>query len=104
MVIDKVKTGCGATTLAIDQPQDTIIAVPYTALIVNKVSQPKHKDVLLGLYGSTDDGFKSVISDYLTTHTRIKIITTYDSLPKVCMTLTALGHTPYEDMHLVIDE
>ena len=104
MVIDKVKTGCGATTLAIDQPKDTIIAVPYTALIVNKVSQPKHKDVLLGLYGSTNDGFRSVITDYLSTHQRIKIITTYDSLPKVCKTLTALGHNPYEDTHLVIDE
>ena len=104
MVIDKVKTGCGATTLAIDQPQDTIIAVPYTALIINKTSQPKHKDVLLGLYGSSDDGFKSVIADYLTTHPRIKIITTYDSLPKVCKSLTALEHNPYENMHLVIDE
>jgi hypothetical protein len=104
VVISKGLTGCGATTLAIDQPRDTIIAVPYTALIVNKTSQPRHKDVLLGLYGSTDDGFKSVISDYLTTHTRIKIITTYNSLEKVCSSLTALGHCPYEDMHLVIDE
>ena len=104
MVISKGLTGCGATTLAIDQPRDTIIAVPYTALITNKTNQPKHKDVLLGLYGSPGDDFKSVISDYLSTHTRIKIITTYDSLPKVCKTLTALGHSPYDDMHLVIDE
>lgn len=104
MVIDKVKTGCGATTLAIDQPQDTIIAVPYTALIVNKTSQPKHKDILLGLYGHSDDGFKSVIADYLTTHTRIKIITTYDSLPTVCKTLNNLGYLIYKRAHLVIDE
>ena len=104
MVIDKVKTGCGATTLAIDQPKDTIIAVPYTALIVNKVSQPKHKDVLLGLYGSPNDGFRSVITDYLSTHQRIKIITTYDSLPKVCKTLNDLGHLIYYKAHLVIDE
>lgn len=104
MVIDKVKTGCGATTLAIDQPKDTIIAVPYTALIVNKVSQPEHKDVLLGLYGSTNDGFRSVITDYLSTHQRIKIITTYDSLPKVCKTLNDLGHLIYYKAHLVIDE
>ena len=104
MVIDKVKTGCGATTLAIDQPKDTIIAVPYTALIVNKVSQPEHKDVLLGLYGSTNDGFRSVITDYLSTHQRIKIITTYDSLPKVCKTLNDLGYLIYYKAHLVIDE
>ena len=31
-------------------------------------------------------------------------MTTYDSLPKVCATLTALGHSPYGQMHLVIDE
>ncbi len=104
MVIDKVLTGCGATTLAIDQPKDTIIAVPYIALIVNKVSQPKHEDVLLGLYGSTNDGFKSVISDYLTNHSRIKIITTYNSLPIVCKTLNDLGHLIYNRAHLVIDE
>ena len=104
MVIDKVRTGCGATTLAITQPRDTIIAVPYTALIVNKTSQLKHKDVLLGLYGHSDDGFKSVIADYLTNHTRIKIITTYDSLPTVCKTLNDLGQLIYNGTHLVIDE
>ena len=104
MVISKGVTGCGATTLAIEQPRDTIIAVPYTSLITNKTSQKKHKDVLLGLFGSTNDGFASAISSYLETHPLIKIITTYDSLPKVCSTLTALGHSPYKTMHLVIDE
>lgn len=37
-------------------------------------------------------------------HDRIKIMTTYDSLPRVCSTLAELGCTPYNRMHLVIDE
>lgn len=103
MVINKGLTGCGATTLAIDQQRDTIITVPYKSLISNKTSQERHKDVLLGLDGTTRD-FKPLIADYMQSHPRIKIMTTYDSLPKVCIALTALGRCPYDQMHLVIDE
>lgn len=98
MVINKVLTGCGATTLAIEQVRDTIIAVPYTALIINK--QLRHGDTLLGLYGT--DNFQTKISSYLSSHSQIKIMTTYDSLPKVCKALA--NRNPYNTMHLVIDE
>lgn len=101
-IINKVLTGCGATTLAIDQPGDTIIAVPYTALIRNKLSQERNKDRILGLCGCNDN-FKSEISSYLKNSSVVKIMTTYDSLPKVCNSLRELGRTPYE-MFLVIDE
>ena len=56
-VINKVLTGCGATTLAIKQKRDTIIAVPFTALIDNKMKDPDIKAVQLGLYGRTEDNF-----------------------------------------------
>lgn len=104
MVINKGLTGCGATTLAIDQDRDTLITVPYISLINNKTSQKEHKDVLLGLHGTTKDGFRSAIQDYLAIHSRIKIMMTYDALPIVCATLSALGYDPYNTMHLVIDE
>lgn len=104
VVINKVLTGCGATTLAIDQERDTIIAVPYTSLIINKTNQEKHKDVLLGLFGITPDNFMSEISTYLASHQKLKIMTTYDSLPKVCSSLCRLGHNPYDTVHLVVDE
>ena len=86
-VLNKGLTGCGATTLAIQEKRDTIIAVPFTALIENKTNNPDHKGVLLGLHGETPDNFKKEITEYLANHPRIKIMTTYDSLPKVCNTL-----------------
>ncbi len=103
-VINKGLTGCGATTLAIEEDQDTIIAVPFTALIENKTANPKHKDVLLGLYGRTDDDFRTELAHYMDGHQRLKIMTTYDSLPKVCSSLRFLRYKPYNRMHLVIDE
>ncbi|MBQ9476761.1 MAG: DEAD/DEAH box helicase family protein [Bacteroidales bacterium] len=103
-VLNKGLTGCGATTLAIQEKRDTIIAVPFTALIDNKTANPDHKDILLGLYGETPDDFRSEITAYVDGHPQIKIMTTYDSLPKVCSTLTALRYDPYNRMHLAIDE
>ena len=100
-IINKKLTGCGATTLAIKQPGDTIIAVPYTALIRNKTVQDT-ENVLLGLYGGGDD-YKSEMSSYLESHDVVKMMTTYDSLPKVCQLLQELGRNPYE-MFLVVDE
>ena len=60
--------------------------------------------MLLGLHGQTDDGFLQKISKHLETHQLVKIMTTYDSLPKVCATLSQLGRDPYRHMQLVIDE
>ena len=104
VVINKGLTGCGATTLAIDQERDTIIAVPYTALISNKTQQDRHKDVLLGLDGSIYSDFTPEIASYMEGHSRIKIMSTYDSLPKVCKALCILGRSPYKETHLVVDE
>ena len=100
-LINKKLTGCGVTTLAIEQPGDTIIAVPYTALIKNKIKQDTNS-VLLGLYGGGDD-YKLEMSSYLESHDVVKMMTTYDSLPKVCQLLQELGRNPYE-MFLVVDE
>ena len=65
---------------------------------------PDIQAVLLGLYGRTEDNFKGAIAAYLESHETVKIMTTYDSLPKVCISLVDLGRNPYKDMHLVIDE
>lgn len=51
-LLDKGRTGCGATTLAIMQKGSTIIAVPYISLIKSKESQ--HQDILIGIHGDTD--------------------------------------------------
>lgn len=99
-VLSKGITGCGATTVAIKQPQHTILAMPFVGLIDNKTEQ--FPNTLLGIYGRGDK--TQEIRDYLETHETIKIATTFDSLKKVCETLEALGQNPYRDIHLAVDE
>ena len=99
-ILNKGITGCGATTLAIKQPGNTIIAVPFVELIQNKVHQIG--DCLLGIYGEGDESEE--IGTYIKAHSQIKIMTTYDSLEKVCSTLTEQGFNPYKEAHLIVDE
>ena len=77
-VFNKGVTGCGATTLAITQPGNTIIAMPYVGLVDNKVASNPD---LLGIHGDMDR--ERAILDYLKTHDTIKIAVVYDSLPVV---------------------
>lgn len=98
-VLDKGRTGCGATTLAIRQQGNTIIAVPYVNLIKSKESQ--HGDILLGVYEGT--GRKEIL-EYAQSHDTHKIMVTYDSLPKVTDTLESNGYDVRNGYQLVIDE
>lgn len=98
-VLDKGRTGCGATTLAIMQQGSTIIAVPYVNLIKSKESQ--HSDILLGVCEGT--GRKEIL-EYAQSHSTHKIMTTYDSLPKVMEILESNGYDVRNDYQLVIDE
>ena len=98
-VLDKGRTGCGATTLAIRQRGNAIIAVPYVNLIKSKESQ--HGDILLGVYEGT--GRKEIL-EYAQSHDTHKIMVTYDSLPKVIDTLESKGYDVMNDYQLVIDE
>lgn len=43
-IFNKVKTGCGATTIALTNDENYIIAVPTTELVINKCYPPKDKD------------------------------------------------------------
>lgn len=98
-VFNKGVTGCGATTLAITQPGNTIIAMPYVGLVDNKVASNPD---LLGIHGDMDR--ERAILDYLKTHDTIKIAVVYDSLPVVCDVLTEHGLDPYRDFFLFVDE
>ena len=98
-VLDKGRTGCGATTLAIRQNGNAIIAVPYVNLIKSKESQ--HNGVLLGVYEGTG---RDEILDYAKCHRTHKIMVTYDSLPKVIDILESNGYDVRNDYQLVIDE
>ena len=93
-------TGCGATSLALEQKGSTILAVPFVGLIENK--KAKYKDALLGIYGEGDK--TADVAAYLLDHPIYKIAVTYDSLPKLVRTLKKLGHDPYREAFLAIDE
>ena len=98
-VLDKGRTGCGATTLAIRQQGNAIIAAPYVNLIKSKELQ--HAGILLGVYEGTG---RDEILDYAKSHGTHKIMVTYDSLPKVIDILTDGGYDIFGDYQLVIDE
>ena len=94
--IDKTVCGCGLTTVGLESEYNTVIAVPTTDLVNNKVSQYPNERCsykILGVTGETDE---SEIIYYVGNSKPYKIIVTYDSINKVI---------PYLDnAHLIIDE
>ena len=82
-LFDKGKVGCGGTSLAIECGEPYVIAVPFTSLVVNKVSQyPNERSEVMPfavMGGVTVDDIRS----YVEGAEMPKIITTYDGLVKV---------------------
>lgn len=97
-LFDKGKTGCGGTTIAIENSLDTIIAMPYVSVIKNKTSQ--HPE-LLGVYQDVTD---EEILNYLQATTPRKIAVTYDRLSYLIMLMELNGYTPYQSFFLLVDE
>ena len=97
-LFNKVWTGCGATTIALINDENYIIAVPTTDLVQNKCNPPKDKDGndyywqdkqpgispvmnLFGAYGNSDAALEHHLKEYLQTNGIKKIICTYDKVP-----------------------
>lgn len=101
-IFNKVITGCGATTIAITNAEDYVIAVPTKELIVNKIgkSESGESDTknLFGLFGNLDNSLKSKLKKYLKKDGVKKIICTYDKLPKLAEYLNPA------DFRLLVDE
>lgn len=76
-IVNKGITGCGATTLAIEDEHKTIICSPRINLIKNKCQQ--HKGTL-AVYGDVRNGD---IEDYLRNSPKPKLLATYDSIPRL---------------------
>lgn len=94
--IDKTICGCGLTTVALENSENTIIAVPTIYLAINKsVQYPNDRcdNKILAVWGETK---QEDIDAYLSTTSVVKIMVTYDSLPKVEYLL--------DTCRLVIDE
>lgn len=76
-IVNKGITGCGATTLAIEDVHKTIICSPRINLITNKSQQYKET---LAVYG---DVRNAEIESYLRNNPKPKILATYDSMPRL---------------------
>lgn len=92
-ILNKGVTGCGATSVAIEDEHKTIICSPRINLIKNKVSQ--HRG-LLGVYGEVKD---SEIMAYLEKSDKPKIMVTYDSMPRLAKLIADKS-----DWRVVVDE
>ena len=84
--IDKTICGCGVTSIALENKQDTIIAVPNVVLVDNKINQypnERFKGEVFGVKGGvTSNDIKSYIERCNKANNPIKIIVCYDSLYK----------------------
>ena len=92
-IFNKGLTGCGATSVAIEDEHKTIICSPRINLIKNKVGQ--HKG-LLGVYGDVKN---DEIMAYLEKAETSKIMVTYDSMPRLAKLIDDKS-----DWRVVVDE
>ncbi len=92
-ILNKGVTGCGATSVAIEDEHKTIICSPRINLIKNKVGQ--HKE-LLGVYGDVKN---DEIMAYLEKTDTPKIMVTYDSMPRLAKLIDDKS-----DWRVVVDE
>ncbi len=92
-ILNKGVTGCGATSVAIEDEHKTIICSPRINLIKNKVGQHK------GLLGVYEDVKNDVIMAYLEKTDTPKIMVTYDSMPRLAKLIDDKS-----DWRVVIDE
>lgn len=98
VILNKITTGCGMTSLALTTNRKYVICVPFTALIKNKLIWCKEKGInAIGIYdksigGSTEDDLRNFNGD--------KIFVTWDSLNKV---VNVLGYN-ITNWKILIDE
>jgi len=87
-IFNKHETGCGATSVILENEEDIIICCPSKGLIHNKVSQYPVMDrciyKLLGVYeGITKTDIQTYIIECRQLGQPVKIMTTYESFYKV---------------------
>lgn len=92
-ILNKELTGCGGTTLALEDENKTVICSPRRKLIENKAAQ--YPNSLLVIEGVSE----KQIADYIQAVPVPKILTTYDSFRKV---KRAVGN--FEGWKVVVDE
>ena len=104
-IFNKVVTGCGGTTVVLQNTEDYVIAVPTTELIINKtdittagISRSEYNGIRpFGLFGRFDDALP-ILKDYLNSSGTKKIMCTYDKVPRLMEYITPSNY------RLLIDE
>lgn len=87
-ILNKKKTGCGATSVVLENHEDVIVCCPTVHLIKNKVAQyPQERCpyILLGVMGGV---YQEQITEYITKcreeyNQPVKIMVTYDSFHRI---------------------
>ena len=105
-IFNKVVTGCGGTTVVLQNSEDYVIAVPTTELIINKtdittagISKQSYNGIRpFGLFGRFDDATERSLKDYLNRSGTKKIMCTYDKVPKL------MEYIHPQNYRLLIDE
>ncbi len=97
-IVDKKLTGCGLSTVALENNEPTILTVPTIQLIKNKIEQypnSRFNHALFGFYYGHNN--TELLKLYVDQNQYPKILVTYDSFPKV---VDALGR----NYKVVVDE
>ena len=108
-IFNKVVTGCGGTTVVLQNAEDYVIAVPTTELIINKtgrtdagLSAIKFHDgteqSAFGLFGKFDNDVQKELVRYIESNGTKKIMCTYDKVPRL------LDFIEPHNFRLLIDE
>ena len=101
-IFDKGATGTGATFLGITNAENYVIVVPFVSLIENKERQ--HPNQVIGVYSNTKDAaIKRYIKARKEAGLYVKILVTYDSLPRVTNLLLVINEDLL-DYSILIDE
>lgn len=101
-IVNKKGCGVGGSYIAITSEHNYIIACPTIELIKNK--QHQHPNII-GVFGNYKfSTFKNELVERLQLNAVIKIMVTYDSLPKVLDWLIQLNQEPYNNYRLLVDE
>lgn len=87
-IFNKVVTGCGGTTVCLNNEVDYVVCVPTTELIVNKTRNLEAGiskcGRYFGMFGKYSVQMRKELQEYIRVTPVKKIICTYDKLPKVC--------------------
>lgn len=105
-IFNKVVTGCGGTTVVLQNAEDYVIAVPTTELIINKtdiitagISRRDYNGIRpFGLFGKFEDDTERKLKDYLNSSGTKKIMCTYDKVPRL------MEYINPNDNRLTVDE